>query len=736
MNIPAAYERKLGPAGLLPFLVITVLAAISLRNLTVNPEIANILPDDDPLRIATEEAGTHMQHPEYVQVFLSAEDVFSETTITTLREVASRLEALESVRTVVSAVSASDLVTIDGTLEWEPLLSREDGLREAIVGDELFSDYLLTPDATAHVVYVFPNTAATEEEFAHGILGVLDEFESTSVDAFGRPLLMRAVDHAVKRDTLVLGCLSLLLVFIIELLITRDLRTAVALWLISGASAVWTLALYPILGQSLSVYNVMVPVTVLALATSYGIHIVTYLRAHPQKSFSECLTAITPVVLSTAATTAVGFGSLLVTTNHQLRALGMLVAVGVALAVVASMFCLPPILARLPRPAPTTRSSRLLARTFRWRRYSVLGFLGIVVLSVPGALRVQPHPSPIDDFASSSPPGTLYDRYYQLTGANQQLELYIDTGREFGVVDLAVYNGLSRVQGELERHPAVVHTIGLPNLVDWINGRLAGHSSPLPPENAMELGESIELLFSQEVGLGVDALIDPQYRRAKILFLYDARGSGLEGARADRDLLFESVDTVMARELPDVTYSLIGPLVTSRRSVTYLQSSQVLSAVTFLAFLLGLLLYLYRDVRWVAVAVLPTASGILFYYAIAGWAGVPTVPVTVYFIANLMGVSNDDVLYLSLSVYRRRPSTLGELHSIVERSGPAIIHTTAIIAVGISVFGFSSYRQLGPSGLILSASLILCSAVTLFVVPALLEHFTVSKRAAATSLPD
>lgn len=736
MNIAAAYERRLGLLGTVPFLMLTVLAVFGLKSLTVDPALAGLLPDDDPLRIVTEEAGRHMREPDYVQVFVSGEDIFSGATIDALERLTARLGELESVRTVVSATTASDLQVVDGALVWKPLLAEGSDLRRSLAGDALFSEYLLTPDAGAHVVYVFPDESAAGGAVARDILGVLDEFEGTPIHAFGRPLLMLAVENAVRRDVIVLGWVSLILVFLVELVVTRDLRTALTLWVVSAATAVWTLAMYPVLGQSLSTYNVMVPVTILALATSYGIHIVTYARAHREKPFSDCLTAVTPIVLSTAATTIVGFGSLLVTGNYRLQSLGVLVAVGVLLAVLASLFCLPAFLARLPRPEPTTRSSQVLARTFRHPRYALLAFLAIIAVSGVGALRVRPDPSPADDFTSSSAPGALFDRYHELTGANQQLELYIDTGREFGLVDMEVYAGLARVQRELGRHPAVVDTLGLASLVEWINGRLAGHSTPLPPANEMELGESIELLFSRDTGLGVDALIDPEYRRSKILFLYNDRGADIERALRDREALFESLESIMPQLLPEVRYNVIGPLAANRRSETYLRSSQLLSATVFFAFLVGLLLYLYRDLRWIAVAVLPTASGVLFYYALAGWFGVPIVPLTVFFIASLMGVSNDDVLYLTLSVHRRRPSNVTALQEIVERSGPAIIHTTGIIAVGISTFGFSSYRHLGPSGLILAASLILCSCVTLFVVPALLRRFAVGQVEFATGRRD
>jgi hypothetical protein len=335
---------------------------------------------------------------------------------------------------------------------------------------------------------------------------------------------------------------------------------------------------------------------------------------------------------------------------------------------------------------------------------------------------VEPDPSPRDAFDTGSAPGQYADQQYRFFGATELEEVYVDTGTEFGVVDMDTYQGFVDAVDELGSLPHVVDALALPTFVNWINGRLAGLNRPTPPSNEIELGESLELLFSQDTGLGVSAFVDSAYRRLKILLLFDNRTPGAESGVARREEFFAGVDAAIESNLGSMDYVVTGPLALRRRSEEYLAESQVRSGIVFFAFLISLLTLLFRDLRWVLVAILPTVTGIVAYYGILGLGNMDSSFLTVFFVAGLMGVSNDDVLYLTLSLKRSLARDRREVADALARSGGAIVQTTLVIMVGIGTFAFSSFRLLGQGGLVFSAALLMCTAVTLFVVPALVTQ--------------
>jgi predicted RND superfamily exporter protein len=105
-------------------------------------------------------------------------------------------------------------------------------------------------------------------------------------------------------------------------------------------------------------------------------------------------------VLLTSVTTAVGFGSLVLSDVPQVREFGLFAAVGVMVAMVLSLVSVPAILSLLPRPAPqqVTRLtegavSRFLQRLYgftRTRRWLVIGVsLAAAVFGGLGLLRLE-----------------------------------------------------------------------------------------------------------------------------------------------------------------------------------------------------------------------------------------------------------------------------------------------------------------------------------------------------------
>lgn len=725
MNIAAAYAKRLRLYGLIPFVILTIGVMPLLSRINVDPDLQAVLPDDDPLIQASEEAARHLYNTDYVQILVASDSPFTPETLAAVRDLSDRLQESIVEALVVSATTVQDLRVASGELQTAALIDeRSDAAtaREAIEGTKLFRSLLLTADGGSHIVYVFPNARSDIDTIGAGVRLVVEDVSrrhgNAELAAFGWPIAKGLIEEAILRDLRVLGVVSLVLVFIVELLVVRRLVVAIALWLVSAAAGIWSLASFPLLGESLSATNIMVPITVLALGTSYGIHIYRYYTSHSTGSMTETLRRVSPIVLAAAGTTIVGFSSLLITPNERLQSLGVLIGIGVALALLASLFCLPAVFdsvakndrgrapgvpIRADRPVPAVALLAALA-----------GFL------ILGAMRVEPHPAPVDAFRDDSVPGRHNDRFHRLSGATEQVEVYLDTGREFGLVDMETFDAVSNAVDRIGALPTVSKALSFPVFVDWMNGRLEGLDEPLAPSDEAELGESLELLFSQDQGLGIDALIDPAYRRAKILFLFDNRDEAGRPTSDRRAALISDVNRIIEETMPETDAVLGGSLARNLRSEAYLRDSQLRSGVSFFVFLVALLVVLFRDVRWVAVAVLPTAVGIVAYYGLLGWTGAQSSFVTVFFVAGLMGVSNDDILYLALSIRNSGARSREAVAETAARSGGAIVQTTLIIAVGIGTFGLSSYRILSYSGLVFSAALVACTAVTLLVVPRLI----------------
>jgi predicted RND superfamily exporter protein len=170
-----------------------------------------------------------------------------------------------------------------------------------------------------------------------------------------------------------------------------------------------------------------------------------------------------------------------------------------------------------------------------------------------------------------------------------------------------------------------------------------------------------------------------------------------------------------------------GSPVERLNSQRYLSFRQLLSLLYFFPALAAILLFLHRNLRWMLICLVPTLTGVIVYLGLMGWIGVPLNIVSSIALAMVLGVSVDDVVYLTVFYRQRaREDPAGALVSTVHHAGIAIFQTTLIINLGLMVLTLSSYRSIAEIAVLGMATLSFCTAVTYLFVPRLIR-FMINK---------
>jgi predicted RND superfamily exporter protein len=123
------------------------------------------------------------------------------------------------------------------------------------------------------------------------------------------------------------------------------------------------------------------------------------------------------------------------------------------------------------------------------------------------------------------------------------------------------------------------------------------------------------------------------------------------------------------------------------------------------------------------MTLIPTIIGVLVYLGTVSLLGYLHDPIHVFMVAALMGVSNDDVLYLVV-IMRERVAHLSfarALESTIHRTGVAIIQTTLVITAGVVVFFASDYLLLRRAGLVAIVGLWAATLATLTALPSVIK---------------
>jgi uncharacterized protein len=699
-----------------------------------------LLPDSDTYRKQEITVQSLFGTNESIMISLDVPELFRPEDLARIREIEQIAAGVPGTAYVLGLASMPDLYLEDDSLVERPLYSPEtdpdlSAFRDRVLGTPLFRDYFVSSDGKAIFTFVVPNDDVKPTAFVERLTEALG---NDDLHYFGDAVMETYVSHSITRELVVLGTLALLVIMLIEMLIARSVIVGVVLTLVSAVPAIWTLALFPLLGQAVETTTMMVPVIVLVLATSYGVHLYRYHSSH-RTDIVDTLEQVSKVVVLAGVTTMVGFLSLVVTPSAVLRQLGWLIIFGIVAALISSLFLFPPILAKLPIKRSSRRKIQrkpdgeglqgrfgwlwMLTREPRRPGIRILILFAVLLPFAVAIPSIRAGFSSRDTYRSGSMVADTVAYFVERSESNQRIQVVLDTGSEYGLVNMETYNALKAMEQLLSDDKTVSLTTSYIDFVEWMNGRLQGHIGPLPPESDAEIGEAMELLSGEGIEDLFDAMVDVDWRHARFLVHASLPNlSSPEGATAIEELSAR-VAGYQESMSPEIGVSLLGEPFANLRYSEYLARSQYISVIVFLPILLVFLLLVFRSLGWSLITLIPTFVGIIVYFGTVAILGYLHDPGHVFMVAALMGVSNDDVLYFVV-IFKDKSRLLSygrTLKQTVKRTGVAILQTTLIISAGIAVFFLSESRLLARAGMVAIIALWAASITTLLVLPAVIK---------------
>lgn len=740
-TFPASLYRRFGHWLIYPLSLLTLLCVIPITRTEVASGFSLLLPDTDPYRMEELQVQKTFGTTETIMIAMDVPELFRPEDLTRIADIEARASEVPGTAYVLGLATMPDLYLTDESLETRPIYSPDTdpeltAFTDRVLGTPLFRNFFVTADGKAIVTYVVPDGSAKSTVYVERVIGALGD---DNLHYFGDAVIETYVSHSVTRELIVLGSLALLVVMLIEMMIARSVIVGFVLTIISAVPAVWTLALFPLLGQAVETTTMMVPVIVLVLATSYGVHLFRYHASHGA-NIVDTLEQVSKVVISAGVTTMVGFLSLVVTPSAVLRQLGWLIIFGIFAALISSLVLFPPILARLPvrsrlRPLPIQRRPGgegfrgrfgllwMLTREPRRPWIRVLIFAAFLVPFAAAIPSIRAGFSSRDTYRPGSQVADTVAYFMERSRANQQIQIAFDTGTEYGLVDSNNYAELKAMASRLRGDGSLRVTATYVDFVEWMNGRLQGEIGPVAPKSDAEIGEAMELLSGQGIEDLFNALVDVDWRRARFLVGAELPNlSSPEGSAAITSLS-SRLDGYRESLSPDIEMTVIGEPFANLKYSEYLARSQYISVLVFMPILLAFLLFVFRSVGWSLVTLIPTFVGIIVYFGTVSLLGFLHDPGHVFMVAALMGVSNDDVLYFVV-IFKDKSRTLSyarTLKETVTRTGVAILQTTLIISAGIAVFFFSESRLLARAGMVAIIAMWSASLTTLVALPAVIK---------------
>lgn len=695
-------------------------------------------------------------------VALLADDVYAPEVLEGVRDLSTRLAAIDGVAEVVSLSTAVD--PVEDVFDPPPLVASiprdeagRQALRDKLRERPVYLRNLVAPDGRAAAINLFFEEMADEELVRRGIDGAIEEV----VAAYQGPgrLVYAGLPHfkatsvaAMRRDLLRLVPATFGVVALVLFACFGSLRGVLVPLAHVTIALAWTLGIVVLTGGRLSLGSFALPPLLVVLATAYSLHVLADFLERAREGRSpgdlvfELLERATAPLTIVAATTVLGFLSFLVNDIPSIRDLGIYAATGVTLAWLLALSFVPACLAVLPAsPAETQDFSPRLERALGTlagfsirRRWAVIGAAVILTLAACAlAFRIR-----VD-----TDPESFFDEDHPIRLATRDLGRSLGGAMAFRVVIDGSEPGLMRKWDTLERArdlqryvdslPGVDSTVSFVDYLEMLDRgsqRSSGEGDLIvtedgqiiaPPdegkattfwENPAQLAGALQLVASSPQAFA--RVVDGDFSRSVILVRTRLTRS------SDLTRLVERIrEYGRSRFPPEIQVRPTGELILATRTASGLVSGQIQSVGFAAGVIFAILSVMFLSARIGLVAMTPNLVPIAVFFGLMGLCGVPLNLGTSIIAAMALGISVDYTIHLMTRLSRevrlvdeQEPALLRTFESV----GKPTVFTAILLVGGYATLALSTFVPLRQFGLLSAATILVAVIADLVLLPALL----------------
>lgn len=747
------------------WVAITVALGLAALGVRVDPEVVRLLPRDDEAQRLFDTYGQGDKDLNYLILMLRADEPFA---VSSLQGLAEADRAISAHPLVVSSVTPLNLPAFrldGGRLQLAPALpagrapatqAEAERVRSALRDAPEARNLVLAADGAALAVVYAVTVIPDYQELLASIDPALDGLrEHYEVTLAGWIPLHQATLAALNRDPPILGLLAAGVVILTLLAALGRLPVSLSVVAVAVSAAIWATGLMSLTGVPIAIITLVVPILVLALTSSYGVHLAFRFGRGRRDVLPATAEVIRPVALA-AMTTIAGLLTLLLSSIPRLREFALISAAGVGAGALLCLTVLPAALHQLhrrhdpeadPSRAEPGRPGAVLSVLQRFAvtltgapRAALAGAALVLVLFVVAVPAVRYETDFAGHVRGESEAVAANAEFMREFGSFIDLNLTLqapdDTVRYFALPH--VLSAVDELEARLSAHPDVSHISSFTTSLAALRRAVAG-GKPAGPLTAadrplIELAARMSTLSAAArsgPGLGDGATT----LTSRLWVMDGANGGYLYEAGTSE--LASFVREAVAGTLPEVRSDLWGWSMFGLRLSELLRRDQIITALSSAVLVVVLTAIALRSILLGLAAVAPLAIGIMATAALMAAAGVPFDALSVMVASLAIGIGIDDALHLLVWYKRERNHGAGReqaMRAAVAHAGCPILVTSGAICFGLLALVGSTFVPVGRFGLLLSIAIAATTAGALTVLPALLTCRAPARRSRSAAV--
>jgi predicted RND superfamily exporter protein len=682
---------------------------------------------------------------------LTFQDALTLQNIKEAKLIHERLLSSKLVTDVISVFSEPYLQSSNGNFDVESLIKKlpkeSEDISKLITKLESFPLYKhsLYQDSDLNYLIQFEHDI-TDQEMSFFLSAVKKNSKnSTNLVISGWPEINNSIKGIMDRDLYILIPLIFLIITIIFFILFRSIRGIIIPLITISIAITSAVGFMSIFGFSLNVVSNSIPILLVAIGTSDGIHFMTkyYLYKKEGLSHTELIAKagniIAPTILLTSLTTMGGFLANIFSPVGSIQEFGIITAVGVLMAGLASFLLIPALLAKF---TPEEKNEEKKSESLYFIRIAdflynfleknkIKSTLIITVLftySVYSIFGIQANYTMLGYFSPTSSVVTNAIKVSKSMGGLIEFNITIDTNKSEGLLNTRVLEAFDEVINETKaKYPRDV--IYMTALSDYIKNMSRAYNGAenfyKVPESDNAISQYLEVYsWSGEPEDDLKYVTNEDYSIGRIYGRFKLQLDN-NGELKERNLRFyenivNEIKGKLAKKLPNSQIENYGELpmwITTLYSIVDGQITSVLLAI-LIVFLISF--PILREISLTCLALVPILFAICSNFAFMNIFDIQLDIATSLVSAMAIGIGIDDALHFLLTYKRLRLSFTTVEQTLKETmrvTGKAIFATSATLTIGYSVFFFSSFTPINHFGLLNILTIIIATLATFIVMP-------------------
>ncbi len=717
-------------------LSLTLFLAYGLGKLEIRSVLEGELPDNDQIVQTNNEFKQVFGDKSYVVFAVVNENgLLNSASLVKLKEFSQALrsfpginkEQILSLATFTQVENSADGLLIEPLLSTVPQTSQElQRLEQVLRSNSLIWQRLISADLTTTLIQAPVDKTTPEHEVYQVANDLIAQYQGPEkIFVYSFQVIDEAIDAGINHDLSILFPLAIAVICLLFFFCFANLRSVFLPLIAMLLAVVSTMGAMGWLGYKVSTVTSIIPVMIIALGSSYGIHLLErYFSVSPQQRNQALSLVVKPIALA-GLTSAIGFGTLAVFKIISLREFGLFAALGIIFMLIYILIFCPALLAVLP---PTQKPGKGLGFFEQLTESCLVGIKKIIqhprlvwlvsgillVLALVGMSQLQVGSNPTKFFPADHPvrlTSELFDREFKGTGV---IEVMFECQTTDCVLQPQNLEQIWQFQKYAAGLPSVGYTDSIIDALIYINKTLNQQES-VP--RSFALVSQYLLLYAMDTTVDLGTYLDGSHQKLKVTIWMNIDDSQVIEQN------YEQMKNYLATNFPpELTAKFGGENMEWISQNKYIVTGKIVNIICSIIIIWLVCALVFRSWRLGVLAIAPLTYSTILVFGLMGWLGIRLDLASCILTSVTVGVGVDFSIHYLNRLLEKKPDKrfLQEMISLTNyQAGKPILFDALSNILGFTVLLFSSFTPIRDFGWLIVLTMVVCSVGTLVFLPLL-----------------